>query len=75
MGSTISVPEDHLVRLTRGELREHLLRSGDTRPDETIRQVQLKAQAHERYHCAGGQVEWNFDGWYWVKTRIVRVAL
>lgn len=73
MQATIELPEGYQARIVRDELREHLIRSGDTHAEETIKRCE--EVLGKEIHCAGGTVTADFDGFFWVRTRTLRVAI
>jgi hypothetical protein len=58
-------------RLTRGELRTHLVNSGDPFPDDTINKA-AAAGSRLGINTSGGHVLAD-SGFFWVRTRTLRI--
>lgn len=71
--SDVLLPKADSYRLTPDEYRTHLVNSGDSSPDATMRTVQ-NAGGQWIVDASHGTVSYD-SGWYWVRTNDLRVQI
>lgn len=64
--------EAKTYRVTRFELRTHLVNSGDPFPDSTVATVTTERPRPITVN-GGATASADFDGFFWLKTRTLRI--
>lgn len=72
LNNYVSTEEAKAYRVTRHELRTHLVNSGDPFPDSTIDAVN-KARPRPIVVNMGATAASDYDSFYWLKTRTLRI--
>lgn len=68
----VTTESARLYRITRSELRTHLVNSGAPAPDSTIDGI-TGAQPRDITVDGGATVAADFDGFFWIRTRNLRI--